>query len=80
MTTRTLAEIAREIRQTWPKPFYGAIPYINAMAMINGDADAKYGAETGRDIIIYALSNMTTWRGEDARRIKAELKKMAGLK
>jgi hypothetical protein len=80
MTTRTLAEIAVEIRQLWPKPYFGAIPYIKALRDIDGDASAKYGAETGRDIVVYFLSNAQTWRGPDARRIKAELKEMAGIK
>jgi hypothetical protein len=31
------------------------------------------GAET---IVRYFLSNASTWRGEDAKRIKAELKSM----
>lgn len=80
MTTRTLAEIAVEIRQIWKTPYFGAVPYIRAMYLMHGDTSMKYGAETGRDIVIYFLSNATTWRGEDARRIKAELKKMAGIK
>lgn len=33
-----------------------------------------------RSIVLYFLSNATTWRGDDARRIKAELKKLAGVK
>jgi hypothetical protein len=79
MTTRTLAAIATEIRQTWPKPYFGAVPYLKAMSQITSIGD-KYGAEDARDIVIYFLSNATTWRGEAARRIKAELKAMAGLK
>lgn len=42
--TRTFAEIAREIKQTWKN--------------------------------IYFLANASYWKGEDARRIKAELKSM----
>ena len=34
----------------------------------------SYGYDDGSDIVRYALSNLTSWRGEDARRIKAELK------
>jgi hypothetical protein len=31
-------------------------------------------------MVLYFLANATTWRGEDAKRIKAELKKLAGVK
>jgi hypothetical protein len=34
----------------------------------------SYGYDDGDSIVRYALSNLTSWRGEDARRIKAELK------
>lgn len=79
-TERTLRQIAMEIRQKWPKPYFGAVPYLNAMAAIDGGASARFGAEDGKTQIIYFLSNAKTWRGEDAKRIKAELKKMAGIK
>ena len=36
----------------------------------------KYGADSGKSIVLYFLSNATTWRGSDARRIKQELKQM----
>jgi hypothetical protein len=32
--------------------------------------------DSGRDIILRFLGNASTWRGEDAKRIKAELKEM----
>jgi hypothetical protein len=80
MTTRTLSQIAADIRQHWTHPNYGAVPYLQAMGRINGGIDAKYGAEDARDIVAYFLSNATSWRGEHARRIKAELKQMAGIK
>jgi hypothetical protein len=34
----------------------------------------NYGYDTAHTIVIYFLSNATTWRGETARRVKAELK------
>jgi hypothetical protein len=34
----------------------------------------SYGYDDGDSIVRYALSNLTSWRGEDARRIKVELK------
>ena len=74
---RTFAEIAREIKQTWKNVYFGAEPYLQAMATIeSSDKDAPYMLETTEDIVIYFLANATYWRGEDARRIKAELKSM----
>jgi hypothetical protein len=34
----------------------------------------KYGLDYAEDIVLRFLSNAQTWRGEHARRIKAELK------
>ena len=73
--TRPLSEIAREIRATWPKVYFGAVPYLQAMAQL-GSVDDKYGLDDARSIVNYFLANAGTWRGDDARRIKAELKAM----
>jgi hypothetical protein len=74
---RTFAEIAREIKQTWKNVYFGAKPYLQAMATIDSsDKNAPYMLETAEDIVIYFLANATYWRGEDAKRIKAELKSM----
>jgi hypothetical protein len=71
--TRTLATIAREIRATWPNVNYAAEPYLAAMRTLNSVTD-NYGYDDGKSIVLYFLSNAATWRGEDAKRIKAELK------
>lgn len=74
---RTFAEIAREIKQTWKNVYFGAKPYLQAMATIDSsDKNVPYMLETAEDIVIYFLANATYWRGEDAKRIKAELKSM----
>lgn len=74
---RTFAEIAQEIKKVWTKPYFGAIPYMNAMAEINSsDKQTVYLAENAESIVRYFLTNAQYWRGEDARRIKAELKSM----
>jgi len=74
---RTFAEIAREIEQTWKNVYFGAKPYLLAMTTINSsDKNTLYMFETAEDIVIYFLANATYWRGEDAKRIKAELKSM----
>lgn len=70
---RTLSEISREIRNDWRKPYFGAVPYLQAMQCMDGPSD-NFGADSGREIVLYFLSNATTWRGEVAKRIKAELK------
>ena len=77
MTTqiRPLHEIAREIEKTWTKPYFGAVPYIQAMRSLNTINDSFY-ADSAKSVVLYFLSNATTWKGDDARRIKAELKKM----
>lgn len=53
-------------------------PYVLALQQCDTPT-AQYGAETARSLALYALSNMDTWRGEDARRIKAELKTVFGI-
>lgn len=73
--TRPLSAIAREIRATWPKVYFGAVPYLQAMAQLDS-VDDRYGFDDARSIVNYFLANAGTWRGDDARRIKAELKAM----
>lgn len=70
---RTLSEISKEIRNDWRKPYFGAVPYLQAMQCMDRPSD-NFGADSGREIVLYFLSNATTWRGEAAKRIKAELK------
>jgi hypothetical protein len=72
---RTLKEIAAEVRATWPKVNYAAKPYLDAMATLNSPKE-NYYADSGESVVLYFLSNAASWRGEDAKRIKAELKAM----
>ena len=74
-TPRSLSTIAREIRKDWRKVYFGAVPYLEALSGLNA-IDDNYGADDARSIVRYFLSNATTWRGETAKRIKAELKAM----
>jgi hypothetical protein len=71
--TRSLSDIAREIRSDWSDPYFGAVPYLDALSSLDSVND-RYGFDRATDIVRYFLSNATTWRGETARRIKAELK------
>ena len=74
-TMRTLREIAIEICVDWQPPYFAAVPYLHAMLSLS-NADDNYGADDGRTVVNYFLANAKTWRGETARRIKAELKSM----
>ena len=74
--TRPLSEIAQDIAYDWaPNVYFGAKPYLEAMFNL-GKVTDMYGMDTGRDIVLYFLSNAGTWRGETAKRVKAELKAM----
>ena len=72
---RPLHEIADDVRRHWPKPYFGAVPYLQAMRQLDG-LNGEYGADSARSIVNYFLANAQTWRGPEARRIKAELKAM----
>lgn len=72
---RSLYEIAEEIRMDWAKPYFGAVPYVEAMQSLRSIEDS-YGLDSARSIVNYFLANAQTWRGETARRVKAELKEM----
>lgn len=73
MQHRPIYEIAADISRNWPKPFYGAKPYLDAMHTLV-DKTSKYGYDGAYGIICYFLSNAATWKGPDAKRIKAELR------
>lgn len=65
--------------KAWPNVWFGAKPYLSAMHSLDS-IDDDYGADSGKSIVLYFLANAATWRGEDARRLKAELKQIAGVK
>ncbi len=73
---RPLYVIANEIRKDWKKVYFGAVPYLDAMSCLNSIND-NYGMDSAKMIVLYFLSNASTWRGETAKAIKAELKAMA---
>ena len=72
---RPLYDVANEVRRLWKKPYFGAVPYLSAMGSLT-DVRDNYGADSGTSVVLYFLANATTWRGDDARRVKAELKRM----
>lgn len=76
---RPLYEIADEIELYWKKPYFGAVPYMEAMRLCDRITDS-YGQDSAKSIVLYFLSNAAQFRGPNARRIKAELKQIAGIK
>lgn len=72
---RQLSTIAAEIAANWKRPYFGAMPYLQAMFALNS-LDDRYGADEAREIVLYFLANATNWRGAKARAIKAELHAM----
>jgi hypothetical protein len=72
---RSLREIAREIRREWRPVNYAAAPYLDAMSELDKISD-RYYQDSADSIVRYFLSNASTWRGDTARRVKAELKGM----
>ena len=74
--SRTIYEIAREIRKDWgAKMSPYAKPYVDAMMELNSIND-NYIFDSAKSVVLYFLSNAGTWRGDVAKRIKAELKQM----
>lgn len=76
---RPLHMIANEIKKDWKKVYFGAVPYLHAMAGMDS-IDEDYGYDSGVSIVVYFLANAQTWRGATARRVKKELKAMAELR
>lgn len=73
--SRPLSVIAEEIRRDWKRPYFGAVPYLSAMAELDS-VEGKYYSDSAASVVRYFLANAGTWRGETARRVKAELNAM----
>lgn len=76
---RSLRTIAGEVYADWKNVHYAARPYLEAMTQLERVTD-NYGYDTGKGVVLYFLSNASTWRGPVAKRIKAELKQMVESK
>ncbi len=72
---RDIHVIAHEIASDWDNPNYAALPYLEAMHSLSSINDT-YGFDSGRGIVAYFLCNAGSWRGDTAKRIKAELKSL----
>lgn len=74
---RSVRSIALEIAKEWDRPHFGAVPHLRAMVTLR-TVDDRYGEDDGRSIVRYFLANANTFRGADARRLKAELRTLLG--
>ena len=72
---RPLNVIAFEIeRECSGKSWYApAEAYVTPLQSLTSITD-HYFADDGKSIVAYAISNLTSWRGETAKAVKAELK------
>jgi hypothetical protein len=70
---RPVYKIAEEILNDWTAPYFGARPYLAAMLTINNELE-NYGQDTAKSIILYFLSNASSYRGSKAKELKNELK------
>ena len=76
--TRTISAIARDIRDDWKKVNYAAAPYLQAMLTLHS-LDTDFGYDSGENIVRYFLCNASSYRGEKAKALKAELKTLCGF-
>ena len=72
-------EIAKIIQNDWKNPYFGAVPYIEALSTMTNIQD-DYGLDSGSSIVAYFLANANTWRGDTAREVKKELKRRLNVK
>lgn len=74
---RPLREIAAEIKAdpAYQSSAWCAGPYVDAMLTMDS-VNEDYHADSGKSVVLYGLGNLKSWRGDTARRIKAELKAM----
>lgn len=70
---RPIYEIAQEIREKWAKISPYAAPYLDAMDQLDSIND-NYYFDSAKSVVLYFLANAQSFKGEDARRLKKELK------
>ena len=74
-----MESIAKGKHRYWRDMFPYLAPYADALLSLNSIED-NYMFDSGRTIVGGFLSNCSTWKGETAKRLKAELRTIAGLK
>jgi hypothetical protein len=78
-STKPISELAWIVRRDWKKVNFAAVPYLDAMLSLNSVNDA-YGLDSGASVVLYFLSNASSWRGPVAKAIKTELKRRVNSK
>lgn len=78
MKDLTISQLAKIIRSDWKSPYFGAVPYLDAMLQLIKITD-RYGLDSASSIIRYFLANASNWRGPVAREVKAELNRRLKL-
>lgn len=73
--SRPIYKIAHDISKAWKNPPESAKVYLDAMLMLTSVTD-HYFLDPAKDIIIRFLSNAQSFRGAEARTLKAELKEL----
>lgn len=73
LSSLSISGLANVITADWVKVSVAAKPYLYAMLYLENINDSYY-ADTGRSIILYFLNNASSWKGETAKAVKAELK------
>lgn len=82
-TARPIYVIAQDIKNLWSTQGkgvnYAAKPYLDAMRSLT-DGNSRYGLDQADEIVLRFLGNATSFRGPEAKALKAELRRAAGLK
>lgn len=80
LRNKTISQLAQIIKSDWASKIgVYAKPYLDAMHNLHTDS-ATYGCDDARSIVLYFLSNASSWRGDTARLVKAELKRRFNIK
>jgi hypothetical protein len=74
-TQLSLRDIANAIEQDWKNVSPYARPYLDAMKELGSVSDSFY-SDSGSSVVMYFLANAASYRGENARAYKAQLKAM----
>ena len=74
---RTFQQIAKDIESTWLNVYFGAAPYLEALLTLDtSNPNAPYYYETAGGIALGFLANASSFRGAEAKKLKAELKSL----
>lgn len=76
MSHKPLYQYAGTIKRNWGTVASEAKPYVDAMYQLDQITD-NFGADSAREIVIRFLVNSRGWKGDTARDVKKELKKIA---